>query len=745
MYWRISLNYFFLATILLLAPAGMTWAAQCLQSEEGRPRIGLVLGGGGARGTAHIGVIKALEELRVPVDYIAGTSMGALLGGLSAAGMTSDDLQELAVSIDWADIFKDGVSRRDRPFRRKRDDDLGLYGVKIGLSRGGSTLPRGAVAGQKIDFLLESLVSQRTRADDFDELPIPFRAVAVDIMSAATVVLSEGRLSKAMRSSMALPAVFDPVENGEQLLVDGGVLMNLPISVAQDMGADVIIAVDVGSPLEPRDKVNNILQILYQLTGVVTIVNTREQISLLGDDDVLLVPPLGTDITTGSFAAALDAIPIGYAEAMNYREQLSSWSISEADWQRRQLQIQSCTEGLPTIEFLRVNNDSRFADEVIYHRLHVEFGQTLDLQALESDLDEIYALGFLQRVQYRIVEEGDRAGLEIDVVDDSRGTKFFEYGFGVTSTSRSSDFNMRLAYLQTDVTKYGGEFRGILQIGQDLGAGAEFYLPLSKTLKPVFVPRAAIEQSNQNIFDANGNKISQYSITESIFDVALGYEFSRNLGVFAAVRAGSGKAEVNIGDPFADPFDFNRGEYQVRALYDSQDDRYFPKSGLLARFVATRSDSALGADQNYNQYETRLFDAWTRDRHTFFAALEYDISSNDPIPIQSLYQAGGFPRLSGFSYDELIGENFGMVLGGYRYQLLESSILPGYLGGTIEYGNVARHRSDVFSDGILNGSVYFGVDSIVGPLYLGVGFAEGGRYSGFLTIGSIFVGESLVR
>ena len=217
---------------------------------EDRKKIALVLGGGGARGAAHVGVIKALEEMRVPVDYVVGTSMGALVGGLYATGMSSDDLTTLMSEIDWADMFKDQARRQDRPFRRKRDDGLGLYGAKIGLSKSGSRIPPGAIAGQRVEFLLNSLVGVRGPADDFDRLPIPFRAVAVDILAAEVAVLDSGNLATAMRASMALPGIFDPVEHEDMLLVDGGVLMNVPISVGKDLGADIIIAVDVGSPLE---------------------------------------------------------------------------------------------------------------------------------------------------------------------------------------------------------------------------------------------------------------------------------------------------------------------------------------------------------------------------------------------------------------------------------------------------------------------------------------------------------------
>jgi len=734
-----------IAVLTLSGGLRQAHAAMCLPEIEARPKIALVLGGGGARGAAHIGVIRALEELRVPVDFIAGTSMGALVGGLHATGMSADDLTEVMNNVDWDEMFTDKVNRLDRPFRRKRDDDLGLYAAKIGLSEGSSRLPRGAVAGQKIEFLLETLVGSREREGDFDDLPIPFRAVAADILTAEVVVMDSGSLAVAMRSSMALPAVFDPVEYDDRLLVDGGVLMNVPVSVGKDSGADVIIAVDVGSPLAPKEDVQNILQILYQLTGVVTVVNSRQQVALLGDDDFLFFPPIDDKITTASFARAAGAIPAGYSEAMKHRSGLSRLTISEDAWQQRQAAIKLCVDGPPIIDFVRVNNQSRFSDEAIDRRLTIATGQELDLESLQQQLQNVYSLGFLQSVTYKIVEEGELTGVQIDVLPDSRGTAFFEYGLGISSSNYSSNFNIRLGYLKTDVGRNGGEFRGLAQIGQDLGGMMELYMPLSSSLKYVFVPRIAAERTDVNVFDDNGNRLAQMDIKEFVAQLGIGREFGNNALIMTGIRSGSGNVDIGIGDPGFPAFDFERGEYFVRAQYDSQDHRYFPGLGSLAKVEFRWSTPSLGADQEFEQISTVYLHAWTAGRHSFMAGTEIDVSSDDAIPVQSLYRAGGFPRMSGFEYNELLGENFGMLITGYRYKMLEGSFFPGYLGGTIEYGNVHADSADLFSDPILNGSIYLGIDSLLGPLYLGVGFGEGGRRVPFLSIGSIFARDSLVR
>ncbi len=743
---NVRIHTLLLVAILLFTGLwGQAHADACLPQFEDRPKIALVLGGGGARGAAHVGVIRALEEMRIPVDYIVGTSMGALVGGLYATGMSSDELTSLMTEIDWADMFVDKARRQDRPYRRKRDDNLGLYAAKIGLSEGSSRLRPGALAGQKIEFLLNSLVGVRNQTRDFDDLSIPFRAVAADILTAEVAVLDSGNLATAMRASMALPAVFDPVEYEDKLLVDGGVLMNVPVSVGKDLGADVIIAVDVGSPLAGKENVKNLFQILYQLTGVVTIVNTRQQIELLGERDHLLVPRIDDAITTGSFAKAADAIPAGYDEAMKNRDALSKLAIDEAAWERRSTSLALCVDGLPTIDFVTVNNGSRFSDEVIKRRLAIKTGQPLDLQSLEEDVQAIYALGFLQRVTFEVIQDGDRTGLEIEVVEDARGTDFFEYGLGINSSNFDSSFNMRLGYLKTDVDQYGSEFRGLVQIGEDLGAMVELYKMIGPDMKYVFLPRFAGERADLIVFDDQGNKLSQLEVSESFLSLGFGREFGNNALVLAGINVGSGKADISIGDPGFDEFEFDRGEYFLAANYDSQDNRYFPGAGSFITAAFIKSSRSLGADQEFEQFSSRFTHAWTINRHSFLATIEADASSDDAIPVQNLYRAGGFPRMSGFEYNELLGENFGMIAGGYRYKLLEGSLFPGYLGGTLEYGNVYRDYSDLFSDGILNGSIYLGIDSIIGPMYFGVGFGEGGRRVPFLSIGSIFARDSLTR
>ena len=288
-----------------------------------RPKIGLVLAGGGAKGAAHVGVIKVLEELGVPIDYIAGTSMGAIVGGLYASGLSSDELATAIISIDWNDIFDDKPPRANRDFRRKLDDEGFLVRYKLGFKDGSFQFPRGVNNGQKLELVLRDYSKKAFRINNFDKLPIPFRAVATDIETGETVILGSGDLAKAMRASMAVPGVFPPVENNGRLLVDGGLADNVPIDVARKMGADILIVVGFPEQLKKRGELNNAVSIVVQSLDLLISQNSRIQLKTLRPQDVYIEPALG-DIGAISFDRAAEAIPIGEQAARDVAEKLEN-------------------------------------------------------------------------------------------------------------------------------------------------------------------------------------------------------------------------------------------------------------------------------------------------------------------------------------------------------------------------------------------------------------------------------------
>ena len=372
-----------------------TQACRKTDPQNKRPRIGLVLGGGGARGFAHVSVIKELERRHIPIDCIAGTSMGALIGGLYASGMSIEEIEKMVVELDWAGTFDDSLERPERSFRRKRDDDLSLLNAKPGIGKSGIKITSGLLAGENIMLLLERLSNEASRSGNFDQLVIPFRAVATDINTGEAAVLRSGNLSIAMRASMSIPGVLRPVKIGDQLLVDGGIVNQLPVDVVRGMGADIVIAVDVGTPLASLDENASILSFADQLGSLMTVSNTKKSIESLGPNDVLIQPALGEKVRTGEFLKVALALEIGHQTMQELDPQLSTLARPGADKsdEKRIAVTEKYEREIPLMEFVRLNNSTRYSDEVLLARLDITTGERFNVDKVETAIRRIYGLG----------------------------------------------------------------------------------------------------------------------------------------------------------------------------------------------------------------------------------------------------------------------------------------------------------------------------------------------------------------
>ena len=745
---RYLLSFVFVMSFTIYSAPSGAGGFQCVRNEVlDRPKIGLVLGGGGARGYAHVGVLKKLEEMRIPYDYITGTSMGSIVGGFLATGMESEELAQVVRDADWDDLFKDKTDRQDLPFRRKADDDLGLYGPKLGIGKDSSLLPKGMVSGQKIVFMFESVASQRVNTTDFDQLPIPYRAIATDIVTGDMVVIGNGEVSMAMRASMAVPGVFDPVHREDALLVDGGLVRNLPVDVARDMGADVIIAVDVGTKLAGRDEIKSALAIVYQMSGLLTVSNTNIQIKALGENDVLISPDIGDKITSADFGKLDEAIPLGYAATEAVQNQLEKYSLSESEYLAWRQQIDNCVDGPPQVHFVSLDNQSRFSDEVISKLITIEPGETLDLEELDRDLRQIYALGFIRQARYSVIEQDNLQGIEITVLPDDRGKHFIETGVDLSFTARGTAFNLRGGYLNTALDDRGSEFRAVVQIGESPGVFVDYFKPLDDGLKYSFEPSAYWFNRPLYIYDSNGDARAEIELDEWGGSLALGREFERHAKFTLGYARYAGNIDITVGDPDLpiDTSSFNGGELFAELKYDRLDDRFLPTSGVYSKLKYTDSIKDLGADNSFDQIEFVIYSSHTFGFHNFMWGGQYNTSLDDNVPLYALYAGGGFFNMSGYEPNSLIGPHFGSVLLGYRYQVAKSGLLPGYVGMTVEYGNATEDRSDIFSDGLLNGSAYFGYNTPLGPIYVGIGWSEDRSAIGFLRFGTLLGGRSLGR
>jgi len=723
--------------LIALSLGGGTAASQADSppaNNDNRPKIGLALSGGGARGAAHIGVLKVLEEHRVPIDYIAGTSMGAIIGGLYATGMTADELESQITHIDWADIFTDYIPRKERTFRRKRDDDYYLVKSKPGISGFKLKFPPGVLDAWKIDLLLKRYTLPAVTIRDFEQLTHPYNAIAADLVTGEAVILDYGDLALAMRASMSIPVAFAPREIDGVLLVDGGITQNLPVNAVRRMGADIVIAVDIGSPLQEREQLESVLSVTNQLITIMTRRNTDRQIDTLTDSDVFIKPGLG-DIKTASFERAGEAVPAGVAAAELVGDLLDKLSIPEKDY-RAYTSKRKGEPAPPVIDEVRIVNQSRLSDGVVAAYIHVATGEPLDVDRLERDLYRLYGLQLFELVYYDITDEGGRTILTVTARERSWGPNYLQFGILVFEDYEGPNFNISIAYTRTAINRLNGEWRTNIQLGQEPALFTEVYQPLDHSLRYFLHARALIGEWAWNVFDSEGNKLSELGV------FGYGGELSggRELGTWGQLRAGlirsAGTIKVQVGDPDIPDYDYNTGEAYLQLWVDELDNIAFPRSGGALRTRVTAGLEDLGSDADFEQGLVEGSYPRTWGRYTALAGGRFYTTRDSDAPVQSLFRLGGFTRLSGYEHNELVGQHSGLLYGMFFRRMGSSSLIPIYAGLTAEYGNVFPDKKEIrFDNMVAAGSVFLGLDTFVGPIYLAYGFAEAGRRNFYLFLG----------
>jgi NTE family protein len=699
-----------------------------------------VLGGGGARGAAHIGVLRELERMRVPIDAIAGTSMGAIVGGLYASGMSVAELEQLVADMDWADAMSDEPERSDLRFRRKQDARDFPIDLDIGLDRGRPTLPLGFVQGQKLDLILRDLTLPVSHIDDFDDLPIPFRAIASDIETGEMHVMEEGDLAIAIRASMSVPGVLAPVRVDDHLLVDGGLVGNLAVDVVRDMDVDIVIAVDVEFPLYAIDELQSAFTISEQMLTILIRKETLRQIEKLGEDDVLIRPRLGT-FGSANFGEIVAAIEPGASAAREQESRLGELALDAASfaaWSERREQRRP-VDG--SIAFVRVEHDSRLSSSVLESRLGVAAGDPIDGGELAAEAAQLHALDVFEKVNYRLVHTEEGTGVVFDARAKSWGPSFLNFGFTLEDDFEgATNFDLRVRLTRPAVNRYGGEWRTDLRLGTEPQFFTEFYQPLRSDSRLFVTPYLDFDQSNFNLF-VDEAITARLRITELTGGVDAGTELG-NFGEFrfGAFRGG-GESRVTIGDPAIPNPDFETGGVRARFRVDSLDKPFFPGEGVRGELEWRKSLPAMGADEDYDIIDLAIEALRSRGKSTFGFGVEYQTTLNFDGAVQDLFRLGGFQRLSGYERGAISGPHAAVAklifyrrIGDSPGGLFEA---PVYLGGTLEAGNVWQNRSDMsLGSAELHGSLFVGIDSYVGPLVLAAGVGEGGLSNFYLFIGA---------
>ena len=710
-------------------------AAVFAEEETGRQKIGLALSGGGARGGAHVGVLRALEEMNIQVDYIAGTSMGAIIGGLYASGYSADEIETLLTETDWKKAMTDRPARPDRTMRKKDLERQFLIPYRVGFNDGRIQLPLGVIEGQHLDQIFHRMLLPVVGISDFDELPTPFRAIATDLVTGDEVILSSGSLPNTLRASMSVPGVFAPVRIDDKLLVDGGMSNNLPISVVRGMGADIVIAVDISSPMLKEEQLTSVLSVTEQLTNFLTRRTTEREIESLGDRDVLIVPEL-EGFSAANFEEAETIVHLGYEAARASRSGLASLT---QDRLPQPPGLMSTSDFI--VNFVEIDNGSVLNDELIRSRLDVELGKAIDLDSLDESVDRIYSLDVFESVTYDLVtNDAGEHGVVVHASPRDWGPNYFQLGLELSSDfSENSDFKLGGAYTRNALNSLGGELRIIGSIGRQDEINVDFYQPIDLKARWFVEPQVYWRRQNFNVWldDVNiaelqlagwGTKVGIGRNLSTTDRLRLDYEFAR------------GDADIITGNP-GFPFDgrLRIGELSVEYLHDSMDNLWFPSSGTFFRVGYIYASESLGADLDYQQAVVDGAFTWSRGRNSLVLNYEGGYSFDDKAPFEGWFRMGGLGRLSGLVPDQLTGRQSMLAVLAYYRSLYSMDLLSLYAGATLEAGNVWNYTDDIALDDLrYSGSVFLGADTPIGPVYFAVGHSDSGDNAVYFYVGNPF-------
>lgn len=730
-----------LVAILVLMATAADADAQS-PARTARPRIGVAFGGGSARGLAHVGVVRWFEEHHIPIDLVAGTSMGGLVGGAFCSGMSADDLTALLEKTDWDQMF--GFT--SFPFKNvRRKEDARAYPSRIELgAKRGLTLPLALNSGQQVDFMLARIAAPYMTLRSFDDLPTPFRAVAIDLVSAQPVVLDRGSLATAMRATMSLPGVFPPVERDGQVLVDGGALNNVPADVVRAMGADLVVAIDVSMTNDSGTVSRSMVGLMGQTIDVMMRANTR---ATLKTADIVINPPL-KEFDSLDWRRSAELAAAGYGAADALKDMLLPLAVSDADWNAYQEQRRTRrrkTFAIP--RFVSVEGAAAADRDRIEELLAARLDAPLDIDALERYLETLTGLDRYETVGWQLQEVDGRVGLRVNARPKDHAPPFLMLGITLQNTTRN-DFGLQLAarYLTFDAIGSGSELRIDAAIGEQPQIGAEIYRPIRSS--PLFVGLHATAREHIINFISDDVVVARYSEVRSSVGADVGANLGRNEDVRVGIDYGRLNTNLETGSP--DLPELHGPDTRLRLVWrhDGQDSPVIPSRGVLSigsihhilrtpalppGFPTDRMNDGI------TQAEIRGSIFWApRQQHRAFLSGGAGTTWGHPLASEQ-FMLGSPLRLGAYDLGEIRGDNYAVFTLGYLRRVAR---LPDFLGGPIYLGGWVENGS-AFNDiarmavktNVSAGSI---ADTLIGPMLLGASFDVGGAWRYYVAIGRLF-------
>jgi NTE family protein len=720
-----------LLTLALLAMPCLSAVADPLA----RPKIGLVLGGGGARGAAHVGVLEILEELRIPIDCIAGTSMGALAAGAYAGGLTPAMMREALAKADWSDMFIDNPDYSELSYRNKTISRRFVPGSETGVGVNGVHYQGGMVAGQKIKLFFNQLVRSDLGERSIEDLPLPLSIIATDIGSGDRVVFRDGSLTRAMRASMSVPGLLAPVEYDGRKLVDGGLVDNLPIEEArQRCHPDLIIAVNVGSPLLKPDEIGSMLSVSAQMVNILTEQNVTRSLASLKPQDIYIRPNL-EGITAGDFQKSGETADRGRKAAEEVRERLRPLGIGDEEYRRWWHGIELARLAPPKVDEIDIVGLKDVSPTALTRHLEQQTGARMDTEKLNRNLLRAYGDGYYEGIDYELLSIRNRHILRVLPVEKPWGPDYVRVGVYLESTlRRGSSYGLRGGYHRTWLNRLGGEFLITGEIGTTDAINFDWYQPIENTQTFFVEPQFGYRRKEVDMFERD-KRIAQYRFVEG----RLGLMGGANIGRLGQIRAGWEQqrylTKVDVGTPTLPPEDIRYGGWRVALDLDQKDRLHNATRGW-----AIRSNYFESAKADYSKLETEVQASGSLGDFVVTGRFRYTGSPRGQLPYYDAGALGGFLNLSGFAQGQILGDE--IRYGGLQAEKIIGRLPLGLrgdmrLGFALETGKAGLRYTETSRVGWLNsGAIYIGGETPIGMLYLGFGRSNAGTSNIYLFVGT---------
>ena len=719
---------------LLAAPLSVPFSAQEIAPQ--RAKVGLVFSGGGARGFAHIGVIEWLEEHRIPVDVVTGTSMGALIGGMYATGMTPAEAHDFITAVDWDKSLLPEPSYDQLAFRRKEDRRAYQLGIALGLKDGLSG-PAGFNPGHGVALLFDRAAYTYSDMKTFDELPIPFRCVATDLLTGNADVLESGSLPQALRATMAVPGVFTPVELDGQILVDGGMVDNIPSDVARDMGAKVIIVVDVASALGSRKELGTLGGVINQALDIATLENERRGLKLA---NVVVTPDLRR-FSAADFYSSEQIIHAGYEAAEKGSADLLPYVLSEEQWQEHLRQRYARKRAVPTaitkVEIAGVTGSQK---ERLQDQMQKYAGQPLNLSRLETDLSRATGEGRFDLLGYETFSTPEGNGLRVHAHEKTYGPPFVDLAVNVQGSGTGDfDFSGGARLTMLDVHGLGGEWRSDIVLGGTNFLSTEFYQPLGDS-RFFIAPRAFFLKQARGSF-VGTHQVAEYHDRR----MGAGFDIGFNSGRRSEIRLGyeyfNGALAAVIGSPQLPGASGGNGSLRARFAYEGQDSANIPSRGTRFSAEFDHIIHSPGAAHSFQQLKLNGSQFIpVSSKGSIFGSAAFGTSFSDTAGFFQKFSLGGPFRLGAYRRDEFLDSNYAYASLGYRYQLFRLPVLVGKKVYAVAAFESGATFPDFFDHVGVHNSINLGVlaETILGPVQLAGSVSTTGRTKVNFSIGRLF-------